>query len=42
MKNELKFGLRATCLKVQKLIKLLTSLINQIKGLNGELISFET
>jgi hypothetical protein len=42
MKNVLKFGLRATRLKVRNLIKLLINLINPIKGLIGELISFET
>jgi len=48
MKNELKFGLRATWLEVLgfnkfwDLIKLRINLINPIKGLIGELISFET
>jgi hypothetical protein len=37
MKNELKFGLRVTWLKVFGI-----NLINQINGLIGELISFET
>jgi len=42
MKNELKFGLRQHDWKLKDLIKFLTCLINQIEGLIGEFISFET
>jgi hypothetical protein len=42
MRNKLKFGLKQYDWKFRDLIKLLTSLINQIKSLIGELLSFET
>ena len=42
MRNKLRFGLKQHDWKFRDLIKLLTSLINQIKGLTGELIRFET
>ena len=42
MKNKLKFGLRQHNWKFGDLIKLLNSLIYQIKGLIEELMSFGT